>query len=189
MNSKFTQVLNTPLTKMLYFPVGKYVFFLYEKTIYYSLLFPQISFHTFFLIKIPPSSQMITSSIIHWKKIEAARQLFPHFLISPYINLPAADCTNLFPNDCFPIYPFLPDTQFGLASSYVFREAWSCPFPANESLLLSQPCWAPFPGIKDYFRHEPAIQQRPLEHLEKALYQIFLKRYTGGRTYLFCRMF
>jgi len=102
-----------------------------------------------------PNDHLINNSL---KKIEAARWLFPHFLISQYINLPAADSTNLFPNDRLPIYPFLPDTQFGLASSHVFREAWSCPFPANESLLLSQPCWAPFPGIKDYFRHEPAIQ-------------------------------
>lgn len=102
-----------------------------------------------------PNDHLINNSL---KKIEAARWLFPHFLISQYINLPAADSTNLFPNDRFPIYPFLPDTQFGSASSHVFREAWSCPFPANESLLLSQPCWAPFPGIKDYFRHEPAIQ-------------------------------
>lgn len=59
-----------------------------------------------------------------------------------YTNLNAAHMANLFPISSFPIYHLLPDTQFGLASSHVLREAWSCPAPGNESQLLSQTFWS-----------------------------------------------
>lgn len=61
-------------------------------------------------------------------------QKLPPLPTSQDMNLTAADTAYSFPNS-LPIYPLLPGTQFGFASSHVFRGAWPCLVPGNESQL------------------------------------------------------